>query len=126
MGCAARTNVEAARPPQPTEIFKLNTVKYLSIYIIHAVAVLHVIYQIVQGGGLGAVVKTACLESRKSGVRAPLWPSSFKEKICFFPLTCKYSILWGSSVTEKFRILFLEGSVISFTSPSSGGSPCLV
>ena len=33
----------------------------------------------------GAVVKAACLESRRSRARAPLWPSSFKEKKCFFP-----------------------------------------
>ena len=28
--------------------------------------------------GPGAVVKAACLESRRSRIRAPLWPSSFK------------------------------------------------
>ena len=36
----------------------------------------------VQGVGPGAVVKTACLGSRRSWVRAPLWHSSFKETIC--------------------------------------------
>ena len=35
-------------------------------------------------GGPGAVVKAACLESRRSRVRAPLWHSSFKETRCFF------------------------------------------
>ena len=35
-----------------------------------------------EGGGPGAVVNTACLESR---VRTPLWPSSFKETKCFLP-----------------------------------------
>ena len=42
----------------------------------------------------------------------------------------KDSILWGASVTDQdiassasFRILCLEGSLTSFTSPSSGGSP---
>ena len=47
-------------------------------------------------------------------------------------LTCKYLILWGTSVTKRpclrppaleFRVLCLEGSVISFISPYSGGSP---
>ena len=28
---------------------------------------------------------TACLENRRSRVRTPLWPSSFKETKCFFP-----------------------------------------
>ena len=37
------------------------------------------------GGGHGAVVKAACLESRRSRVRAQLWPSSFKENKCFLP-----------------------------------------
>ena len=31
------------------------------------------------GSGPGAVAKAACLESRRSRVRTPLWPSSFKE-----------------------------------------------
>ena len=31
------------------------------------------------GGGPGAVVKAACLESRTLRVRAQLWPSRFKE-----------------------------------------------
>ena len=31
----------------------------------------------------GAVVKAACLESRRSRVRTPLWHSSFKETKCF-------------------------------------------
>ena len=30
------------------------------------------------GAGPDAVVKAACLESRRSRFRAPLWPSSFK------------------------------------------------
>ena len=35
--------------------------------------------------GPRAVVKAACLESQRSLVRTPLWPSSFKETKCFFP-----------------------------------------
>ena len=42
------------------------------------------LYEGCQGGGPGAVVKTACLQSRKSRVRTPFWPSSFKETKCFF------------------------------------------
>ena len=37
------------------------------------------------GWGPGAVVKTACLGSRRSRVRAPLWPSSLQKTKCFFP-----------------------------------------
>ena len=44
------------------------------------------------------LVKAARLECRRSRVRAPLWPSSFKETA---PLTRKDSILWGDSVTER-------------------------
>ena len=38
-----------------------------------------------EGGRPGAVVKVACLESRRSRVRTPLWPLSFKETKCFYP-----------------------------------------
>ena len=65
-----------------------------------------------------AVVKVACLECRRSRVRAPLRHSSFKETKCFFPA---HRILWGASVTRcsepglrppvfQFRILSLDGS----------------
>ena len=47
-------------------------------------------------GGPGAVVKAACLESWRSRVRTPVLRSSFKETS---PLTCKASILRGTSVT---------------------------
>ena len=35
-----------------------------------------------KGGGPAAVVKGACLESRRLRVRTPLWPPSFKETKC--------------------------------------------
>ena len=35
-------------------------------------------------GAHGAVVKAACLKSRRSRVRTPLWPPSYKETKCFF------------------------------------------
>ena len=35
-------------------------------------------------GDYCTVVKAACLESRRSRVQTPLWPSSFKETKCFF------------------------------------------
>ena len=35
-----------------------------------------------KGGGPAAVVKAACLESRRLRVRTPLWPPSFKETKC--------------------------------------------
>ena len=46
----------------------------------------------------GAVVKAACLESRRSRLRAPPWPLNFKEIEC---LIRKDSILRGTSVTER-------------------------
>ena len=84
----------------------------------------------------GAVVKAACLESRRSLVPTPLWYSSFKEKNVSSLFTRIDSIFWGTSWPRgselglrplgfEFRILCLEGSVISFISPSSGGSPGL-
>ena len=50
-----------------------------------------------QGRGPGAVVKAACLESRRSRVqslRTQLWHSSIKEQNVSFPLTRIDSILW--------------------------------
>ena len=37
------------------------------------------------GWGPGAVVEPACLESLRSGVRTPLWNSSFEERKYLFP-----------------------------------------
>ena len=39
------------------------------------------------GGGPGAVVKSAYLESRRSRALTPFWPSSFKETNVSSPLT---------------------------------------
>ena len=50
----------------------------------------------------GPVVKTASLESRRSRVRTPLWPSGFKDAICFFSLTRIDSILCGTCVAAKY------------------------
>ena len=79
----------------------------------------------------GPVVKTACLESRRSRVRTTLWPSSFKDTICFSrsivkiqnygePLWPRSSVLGLRPPGLKFRILCLECSVIL---PSLKGSP---
>ena len=54
-----------------------------------------------QGRGPGAVVKAACLESQRSRLQTPLWPSSFKEKNVSPGLTRKYSILWGAYVAKR-------------------------
>ena len=61
---------------------------------------LQYVYPSSRGGGAGAVAKADCLECRGSGVRTPLRPSGFKETVSS-PLTPKYSILWGASVTER-------------------------
>ena len=56
-----------------------------------------------------------------------------KNQIVTSSLTCKDVILWAASVTEsvlgirspalEFRVRCLKGSVTSFITPSSGGSP---
>ena len=51
--------------------------------------------------GPDAVVESACVESRRSRVRTPLWPLRFKEKKVSSPLTRKDSILWEAHVTER-------------------------
>ena len=82
--------------------------------------------------GTGFVVKTACLERRRSWARTPL-ALSFKEIKCYTRLTREDSILWGSPVTERLRARpqtarylisnpVIEDSVISFVSPFLEGS----
>ena len=86
--------------------------------------------------GSGAVVRAAaCLESRRSRVRTPLWPSKFQRNKMFLPrslVNIKYcgephwprgSVLGLRPPGFEFRILCLKGIVISFIPPSSGGSP---
>ena len=88
-------------------------------------------------GGPGAVVKAACLESRRSRVR--IWPSSFKEIQMFLPYSLvtiqhcgeppspRGSMLGLRPSGTGFWILCLGGGgggrVISFISSSFGGSP---
>ena len=57
-------------------------------------------YLATRGRGPGALVKAACLDSRRSLVRASLWPSSFKEPKCF-PPHLRRLMLWGASVAER-------------------------
>ena len=59
------------------------------------------VYSLLSEPRPGAVFIAACLESRRSRVRTPLWHSSFKETECFFPLTRKDWIFWGASVTDR-------------------------
>ena len=51
--------------------------------------------------GPDAVVKAACLESRRSRVQTPLWPSSVKKQSVSSPLTREDSIFRGGSVAER-------------------------
>ena len=81
-----------------------------------------------KGGGPAAVVKAACLESRRLRVQTPLWPPSFKETKCSVQMRyCGEPPLPGGSVLglrlpgPEFRIVCLEGSVISLSSGSSPG-----
>ena len=75
------------------------------------------------GEGPDAVVKAACLESRRSWVRTPPWPSSFKEnkmfllsslvkiQYCGEPPWQRSSVLGFRPSVLEFQILCLEGSV---------------
>ena len=82
------------------------------------------------GGSPGAMAKAACLERRRSRVRPPLWHLIFKGTKCFFRSVgnskyCGETPWPRGSVSRlrpsglEFSILSLEGSVISFISPSS-------
>ena len=73
----------------------------------------------------GAVDKAA-LESRRSRVLTPLWPSSFKETKCFFSAH-RFNIVVSLRDREvaglrlpgvEFQILCSEGSVLPFISAS--------
>ena len=74
----------------------------------------------------GAVVKAACFECRRLRVRAPqmfLLCSLVKIQYSGEPPGPRGSVLGLRPPGLEFRILWLEGSVISFISPPSGGSP---
>ena len=66
------------------------------------------------GGGPGAVVKAACLEISRSLV---------KIQYCGGPPLPRGGLLGLRPPALEISILFLEGSVILFISPSSEGSP---
>ena len=72
--------------------------------------------------GPGAVVKTACLESRRSRVWTLLWPSSFLLRSIVKNLYCwelpwpRDSVLGLRPPGAEWRIMCLEGSVILFIS----------
>ena len=68
----------------------------------------------------------ACLESREIAGLNHTLAFMLQRNRMFFAAHRKHSISWAASVTERysvleFRILDLKGSVISFTSTSSGG-----
>ena len=50
----------------------------------HSVTIKKLPLIMLSAGPWYAVVKAVCLESRRSRVRIPLWPSRFKESKCFF------------------------------------------
>ena len=88
-----------------------------------------------KGGGPGAVVKAACLESRRSRVQTTTLAFKFHKNKLFLPRSLvmiqycleppwpRGGVLGLRPPGLEFRILCLEGSVIPFISPSSGGSP---
>ena len=74
----------------------------------------------------GAVVKAACFECRRLRVRAPqmfLLCSLVKIQYNGEHPGPRGSVLGLRPPGLEFRILWLEGCVISFISPPSGGSP---
>ena len=84
------------------------------------------------GGGPGAVAKAACLESGRSRGRAAFkFPrnemfflrSFVNIQFCVNPPCPNGSVLGFRPQGREFRILCLEGIVISFISPSTWGSP---
>ena len=56
-------------------------------------------FKVSVGGGPGAVVKAACLESRWCEPNSGLQVS--KKQNVPSPLTRKYSLLWGTSMSER-------------------------
>ena len=82
--------------------------------------------QIQYGEGPGAVGKTACLESQRWWVRDPFCSSSFKETKKFLSRSL-VNIHIVESLCDREEGCSasncLKGSVISFISPSSRGSP---
>ena len=87
------------------------------------------------GVGPGAVINAACLDKRTSRVRTPLWPSRFKEAKRFLPRCLvkipycgeppgpRDTVLCFKTSGLEFRIMCLEGSVISFILLSSRSYP---
>ena len=62
--------------PQTLYLRDLNPHRFSGAHILNPVSGGQC--HLIQGGGPCAVVKAACLESRRSRVRTPLWPSSVK------------------------------------------------
>ena len=86
----------------------------------------------IAGRGYVAVVKAACLKSRRSNPTLAfkfqrnkmLLPRSLVNiQYCWEPSWLRGSVLGLRSPGLEFRILCLEGNVILFISPSSRGSP---
>ena len=82
------------------------------------------------GGGAGAVVKAACLESGDRGFEPNSGVSNKRNVSSPLIVLIQYggelpwprgSVLGLKSLGLEFRIMSLEGSVISFISPSSWG-----
>ena len=85
----------------------------------HMLYIFYICAFFLQGVGSGAVVKAACLKSRRSRLRAPLWPSKkLPRKNVSSPLTRKSLILWGASVTGRYRArpLMTRGRIVSVES----------
>ena len=69
------------------------------------------------GGGPGASVQAACLESWRSWVQTPLRPSSFKETKCFFPAPhlAQVSLYVHKGGLKLHSLYFIFINVIHFT-----------
>ena len=81
-------------------------------------------------GEIGAVVKAACLESRRSQVRTSLWPSIFKQTKCFFPAHLERFNIVGSLCDREVAFstsdrqgLNLQSCVWSAVSSHSSHNP---
>ena len=63
-----------------------------------------------QGSGPGAVVKTACLENRRSRVRIPLWPSRFKDRLGSNLESCVWRAVSSNSSHHPQEVLLVQFS----------------
>ena len=84
--------------------------KFVNIKIIEVVSLRY------KGGSPSVVVKVVCLESQRSRVRAPLWPSSFKDTKYLFPAYSQIFNIVGSLCDREVAFLASDCQASNFKS----------